>query len=566
MEKKSKLSEYKAAIITAIIVIVVGIIALVLILVLNNKSSIKELETDKYKVVYDKTWKIKQKEDSKIVLGHSDGGKIEINIVPVEEDYVYYSINELIDEISYNIETQNEDYKLILKRETSVGIDEYLGYEMLFENGDEQVLVTSYKKGDKLAVITYEANNDLFDILLDSVQNIIYNFEIKDEKIDLNAELNIPNDEIIFDTDEEFDQLLGERREYEIADSNVHATFEIPSIFEIEDFDSQNSWFEYDDPDDVYKNIKLRAYIYPRNIYEVIDKDNDDLLAAFQKNFYLKNMENISNIEEKLTKIERDGFNAYLYRITYDYTTEDYFTEEKIVKKSQKVDIIYESGVNSVVEFEIETSDHPITQKLIDEILLKTISNYASYINIEKDSDNKIIGRLREFVDYKKEQYFDITLKIDDSFSEYDPGYINLYEERMYTKGYDQERHLYEYKIDIQRTEFKDSFLKNINYYYGSSNVIEHEELKYVGNKTINGKEFEVYNGYCIKKGGVTSVLVDNYQYRMNETILIYKYYEDDNFISDNKYLVFDIQGNDQEITDEVLQQVVNFDIKIVDI
>ena len=86
MEKKSKLSEYKAAIITAIIVIVVGIIALVLILVLNNKSSIKELETDKYKVVYDKTWKIKQKEDSKIVLGHSDGGKIEINIVPVEED------------------------------------------------------------------------------------------------------------------------------------------------------------------------------------------------------------------------------------------------------------------------------------------------------------------------------------------------------------------------------------------------------------------------------------------------------------------------------------------------
>ena len=52
----------------------------------------------------------------------------------------------------------------------------------------------------------------------------------------------------------------------------------------------------------------------------------------------------------------------------------------------------------------------------------------------------------------------------------------------------------------------------------------------------------------------------------MNETILIYKYYEDDNFISDNKYLVFDIQGNDQEITDEVLQQVVNFDIKIVDI
>ena len=222
---------------------------------------------------------------------------------------------------------------------------------MLFENGDEQVLVTSYKKGDKLAIITYEANNDLFDILLDSVQNIIYNFEIKDEKIDLNAELNIPNDEIIFDTDEEFDQLLGERREYEIADSNVHATFEIPSIFEIEDFDSQNSWFEYDDPDDVYKNIKLRAYIYPRNIYEVIDKDNDDLLAAFQKNFYLKNMENISNIEEKLTKIERDGFNAYLYRITYDYTTEDYFTEEKIVKKSQKVDIIYESGVNSVVEF-----------------------------------------------------------------------------------------------------------------------------------------------------------------------------------------------------------------------
>ena len=47
-------------------------------------------------------------------------------------------------------------------------------------------MVSTYKKSDKLVTIRYEANNSYFDILLDSVENIIYNFDINEQKYLIN--------------------------------------------------------------------------------------------------------------------------------------------------------------------------------------------------------------------------------------------------------------------------------------------------------------------------------------------------------------------------------------------
>ena len=177
--------KYKITIITALVVLLIGICSLILFNSFTKNSSIKKVSEDTYAFEYDTTWKLKEKKKDSIVLKHSSGSKITIQITELADEYRYATIDELIDELIYNIQKQNNDYKLISKKEDKLTKDEFNGYKLLYENEKEQVMVNLYKKSDKLVSIRYEANNDYFDILLDSVHNIVYNLDVKDKKFDL---------------------------------------------------------------------------------------------------------------------------------------------------------------------------------------------------------------------------------------------------------------------------------------------------------------------------------------------------------------------------------------------
>jgi hypothetical protein len=51
--------------------------------------------------------------------------------------------------------------------------DKYQSYSYLYENESNQVLVNVYKKDTKVIITYYEASNEYYDIVLDSVDTIL---------------------------------------------------------------------------------------------------------------------------------------------------------------------------------------------------------------------------------------------------------------------------------------------------------------------------------------------------------------------------------------------------------
>ena len=154
------LKKYKISVYIALSIIIVGIIGIVLFNVFSNKDVLKDFENDNYVLKYDKSWSIKEKDDYSILLKQGSKAKIKIEIIELTDESKYSSIEDLIDEIIYNIEKQNDNYKLLSKKETTVSKYEYNGFKLLYENKDSQVMTTVYKKSDKLIMINYEADND----------------------------------------------------------------------------------------------------------------------------------------------------------------------------------------------------------------------------------------------------------------------------------------------------------------------------------------------------------------------------------------------------------------------
>ena len=85
------------------------------------------------------------------------------------------SLDDLIDDIAFSIEEQNEGYKLINR--TSGFNKKYDSYSYLYEKGDKQVAVDILKKDAKLIIAYYEADSKYFDIVLVSADEIFNSLE-----------------------------------------------------------------------------------------------------------------------------------------------------------------------------------------------------------------------------------------------------------------------------------------------------------------------------------------------------------------------------------------------------
>ncbi len=128
-----------------------------------------------FNVDYDSTWKLVNK--GEFTLKHKKTGSIiSIQSKILEDNYVDIELKYLIDDIRYSIEEQNKDYKLI---NMSDSIDsKYEVYSYLYEKDMEQVLVNIYKKNNKLVIAYYQADSEVYDIVLDSVDTILASLEI----------------------------------------------------------------------------------------------------------------------------------------------------------------------------------------------------------------------------------------------------------------------------------------------------------------------------------------------------------------------------------------------------
>ena len=339
--------KYKLLFITALIVIVVGIIGIILIKSISkNHSIIKNVNENNYSFKYDSTWNLKEKKEDNIVLEHNSGSKINIQIASLDNEYKYSSIDELIDEISYSIQEQNSDYSLISKIKSKITKNDYDGYKLLYENEEKQVMVNLYKKSDKLVLMFYEAKDDYFDILLDSVHNIVYNFDVNESKFELKNEVKLKTSEASYLSNTSLDNILSSTKEEEIADRNFYVKYTLPNEAILYKYDTTFGQYQIKINDET---IYINSSVSNQNIYEKLE---DDGVYSFYSAY--KNEEKYSNFKETLTKISDS---EYLYFNSYDYIS---FNNEH---HSENAELIFELDNNHIFVVKISSTDTPITKK-----------------------------------------------------------------------------------------------------------------------------------------------------------------------------------------------------------
>ena len=545
---------YKLSIVTALIVLLVGFSFLVILSLSTKNSSLKKIDEEYYSFQYDRTWKLKQKKKDLIMLKHRSGSKVTIQISELTDESKFSSIDDLIDELSYTIQAQNESYKLISKKEDKLTNYNYDGYSLLYENDKEQVMVSTYKKSDKLVTIRYEANNSYFDILLDSVHNIINHLNIKDKKFDLNNTIQLKTVDVTYNENDKFDKTLSSNETYEISNNNYYVKYSIPKNFTRANFDSTQSQFnlKYEE-----ERIHLVVNIFNRNIYEYLDKEESSNVFSNYSYYHEKENDDYSDFKESISKLDGDLL-GYIYKNSYFYNKafkfDKDFNKKEYKRQDENTELIYALDNNHILVIKISSNGIALTKKLIESIKVVDYKNYANYIKIEKE-DNYLIGRLQDFANYQNDKIRTITLKVPDKYEEIDKN-ANFYKKRYYGWNYNDDLEEYDYEVHYELFNIPDeNIIKIINQgtiktAYGAS-----QELTYSGNFTQNDKEYKVYGGGYTDISGIMFTDINRIKYYVHKKVLIYN-------LSDDDKLIIEIDGNNKEINDEVVNELLNFTVE----
>ena len=306
-----------------------------------------EYNNDYYSVSYDGSWHIVKASDEKLVLSHGKGS-ITFNIIELNDNKIYLDIDSLIDDIKYDIEKENTSYKLLSQEKTYLTKNHFLGYSYLYENKDKDIKVSVYKDGKYLVIITYEAGINYFDMLLDSANNIIYNFKLLEKKYDLSFKLEDMNGKIVFSESSDYKNLDDSYIE-EIANNNYVVNYSIPKKYQRTRYYSLSGSYTYNGFNDYLKSSKLTVNIYNRNIYEYIKDDSSDSL--YQKYNEYRNNEKYKENIEKLDKKE-----DYIYKNSYviPSTLGDNFCEN--------VELIYSLDNNHILVVVFENKNASISR------------------------------------------------------------------------------------------------------------------------------------------------------------------------------------------------------------
>ena len=162
-----------------VVLLVVGLLLLLLFVGISYSSNIKltEYKNSFFTINYDSTWKVKSNKNELHLIHKKTNSIFRLQGKYLSSRYMDTKLTDIIDDIMFSIESQNDNYKLINKLYNDDD-NKYESYSFLYEDDMDQVLVKVYKKDSKLIIAYYEAQSEYFDIVLDSVDIMLDSLEI----------------------------------------------------------------------------------------------------------------------------------------------------------------------------------------------------------------------------------------------------------------------------------------------------------------------------------------------------------------------------------------------------
>lgn len=131
----------------------------------------KTFSNSDFSIKYDTTWKVVEEKEGLELKHKRSKAILNIQTKVLDDNYYATDLKDIIDDILYSIEKQNSGYSLINTLESPS--DKYDSYSYLYEDHSTQAMVNIYKLDSKVIIVYYEANNEYFDIVLDSVEGIL---------------------------------------------------------------------------------------------------------------------------------------------------------------------------------------------------------------------------------------------------------------------------------------------------------------------------------------------------------------------------------------------------------
>ena len=533
------IKKYILVIIVAFIILVIG--SFLIVNLVYKKINIKIYDTEYIKFNYDSSWNILSNSDLYVKLENKNKGIINIELLQLDDNYKYEKLDQILDNLLFDINEQNKNYNLIFKKDITLTNKLLDGYEVLYETNDSEVMLSIAKNENYLIMFVFEADNKYFDMLLDSVQNIIYNFEIKENKYKLNNKLELSTENILFLKNNNLDNKIKDSNEYEIASNNYLVSYLVPNIFKVTSIDSRKGSFSFQDDN---ATINVTTTIYNKNIYDYLDKTESNSSIYEEFNFYKENKDKYSNFEEQLSKYKISNYDSYLYKVFY--------TDKMNNKKYENYSLIVPINKNHIFLLRVIGENSSISEKLINSFKINKVVNYSSYINREvKDGYFNI--NLERLNNKKTDS---ISIRLPEKYQEIDEG-ADMYSYRYIGLNKDTNNNTYQYNINYNLTspsQDLNSMIDLINFNIESYEVYgNYNKLKYLDTLTLNKKQFKVYEGSYFKLDNLFNQKETSI-FKVNEKVLIYE-------LENGGMLIITIDGNNKEIEDNMLNELTDITI-----
>lgn len=321
----------KQLLVTMSFVIIIGIIGIIIYFTMTNNLDTKNYINDYYSFSYDKSWFITERNNNNITLKH-ENSMVKIKIVELTNQ----SLDSILDKTLWVINEDNSSYKLISKYKTSITMNNYEGYRLLYENDQNQTLVILGKKGNKLMIANYTAKNDSFDILFDSANYIINSFTILNETFSLEKDIDLKLSSIKWNDNSDLNIDEDDTNTYEINNDKYSMKYTLSTSFNSTDNSHNYSLVGL-------KNGIITAKIEIKNInvYEYLDKDNPNSIY-FQMEKYEKEDDKYEKFKSQISRIESLSDN-YIYKASWNDTSNNIYEEVQVIYSIDKNNIFVAS-------------------------------------------------------------------------------------------------------------------------------------------------------------------------------------------------------------------------------
>lgn len=525
-------------------ILVVVLILLSVIFLSNRNIELKKYHNDNYSFKYASTWHITKNKREETSL-KSAKANLNIKLITLADEYKYSNIDDILENIIYELNNQNNNYKLISQKDTKLTKEDYSGYKLLYESKDKQAMVNIIKNGERVILFIYESPNKYFDILLDSVQNIIYNFKLEPVKYNFKTKIQIDDKKINFSKNQELVNKIKDTNVYEIASNNYYIKYSLPSILKRSTLDTTLGQFNYLEDK---KEIRVVTNILKTNIYNYLDTNQKGLTIYTNYNYIKENKsKDYSNYKEQLSEIKIGDYNGYIYKVSY---TMKLYLESNF----EDYNLIIPINKNHLFLIRITGKNVNIPKEFIDSIKINSTKHYASYI--KRDINNGYLNvDLKRFIDYKSKNYETVKIIIPEKYEEIDNN-TNMYEYRYFGLNHDEKNDVYQYNITYKAVPDlkKDSIISLANSaMHAYKNNPNYKEYSYLKEMTIEDRKYEVYEAGYTKNGVLynTSKAVDYY---VNNMLMFTE-------LDNGDFFTIEISGNNTSIDDKMILELANIEV-----